>query len=139
MNALFIGAHFVLGSLTPLKMCLPEHGHFPVAQLRRGPPDRRRQPARDPLLRRKNRTKARCHPHFIHQCGWQRVFFARSKRTYFSAQLILNFSKIIIVISRILSLTLVEGKKPRKCCYYSFFRLFYFVKKCVPFSWFWSF
>ncbi len=38
-----------------------------------------------------------------------------------------------------LSLTLVEGKKPRKCCYYSFFRLFYFVKKCVPFSWFWSF
>ena len=49
---------------------------------------------------------------------------------------LLNLDEIFVII---LSLTLVEGKKPRKCCYYSFFRLFYFVKKCVPFSWFWSF
>ena len=38
-----------------------------------------------------------------------------------------------IISDIILSLTLVEGKKPRKCCYYSFFRLFILLKSAYLF------
>ena len=37
---------------------------------------------------------------------------------------LLNLDEIFVII---MALTLLEGTKPRKCCYYSFLRLFYSV------------